>query len=231
MESLISQFQRLKVENKTSGLIYHKDCEKHIPSVKQAKIGHFKHVENPNRVSKSLQYIKKVLVNKLQNKVESNIKLEGKMIEEGEISLASKVNQNGEDKKFRLEYIDQFDEIKQEHVVRAHGQVYYEKTRDKYVQLYEEYEANLRRGKKAKQPGEIVFDHFEDMYYSVDTQRAMNLSAEGTRFAVEKVFKNEWSNAFVLTRPPGHHARKNGVDLEPSGFCFYNNVAIAAKWL
>ena len=35
-------------------------------------------------------------------------------------------------------------------------------------------------------------------------------------------------HAFVAARPPGHHARNDGRE---EGFCFYNNVAIAAKYL
>ncbi len=35
------------------------------------------------------------------------------------------------------------------------------------------------------------------------------------------------TGAFALTRPPGHHA--NSVD--PSGFCYFNNIAIAAQHL
>ncbi len=33
--------------------------------------------------------------------------------------------------------------------------------------------------------------------------------------------------AFALTRPPGHHAGRNSA----GGFCYFNNVAIAADWL
>ncbi len=38
-------------------------------------------------------------------------------------------------------------------------------------------------------------------------------------------------NGFSLTRPPGHHAGKNGAALGSStrGFCYLNNIAIAVK--
>jgi len=35
------------------------------------------------------------------------------------------------------------------------------------------------------------------------------------------------NNAFAITRPPGHHASRERAD----GFCFFNNVAIAASYL
>ena len=43
-----------------------------------------------------------------------------------------------------------------------------------------------------------------------------------------KIIDNKISRAFVASRPPGHHARNEGKE---EGFCFYNNVAIAAKYL
>ena len=59
------------------------------------------------------------------------------------------------------------------------------------------------------------------------------LAAGGLLLACEKIATGEFSNAFALVRPPGHHAGVNGRALAaPSaGFCIFNNVAIAAKKL
>lgn len=46
--------------------------------------------------------------------------------------------------------------------------------------------------------------------------------------ACEAVHARRVRNAFVCSRPPGHHARNDG---EVVGFCLYNNVAIAARYL
>lgn len=43
--------------------------------------------------------------------------------------------------------------------------------------------------------------------------------------AVDMVLNGEVRNAFVATRPPGHHAEKTSA----MGFCLFGNVAIAAK--
>jgi acetoin utilization deacetylase AcuC-like enzyme len=49
----------------------------------------------------------------------------------------------------------------------------------------------------------------------------------GTLKAVDFVMEGKFRNAFVLARPPGHHASK----YKACGFCLFNNVAIAAKHL
>ncbi|MHB0917475.1 MAG: histone deacetylase family protein [Thiobacillus sp.] len=49
-------------------------------------------------------------------------------------------------------------------------------------------------------------------------------AAGGAVMAVDRVMRGEVANAFVACRPPGHHATRN----QAMGFCFFNNVAVAA---
>src|SRR5262249_10451631 len=50
-------------------------------------------------------------------------------------------------------------------------------------------------------------------------------AAGGAVRAVDEVMEQSASNAFVATRPPGHHAET----AVPMGFCLFNNAAIAAR--
>ena len=64
-----------------------------------------------------------------------------------------------------------------------------------------------------------------DTYTTPGSYDAALMSAGGACAAVEAVVSGQASNAFALVRPPGHHATPS----EAMGFCFFNNVAIAAR--
>jgi len=51
-------------------------------------------------------------------------------------------------------------------------------------------------------------------------------AAGGGVYAVDEVMAGRVANAFVATRPPGHHTET----ARPMGFCLFNNAAIAARY-
>jgi len=57
------------------------------------------------------------------------------------------------------------------------------------------------------------------------TWRAALRAAGAAVAATDAVLDGEVENAFCAVRPPGHHATRS----EAMGFCFFNNVAIAAR--
>jgi acetoin utilization deacetylase AcuC-like enzyme len=64
-----------------------------------------------------------------------------------------------------------------------------------------------------------------DTSMSPGTLEAALRCVGGALKAVDNVMANKASNAFVATRPPGHHAET----ARPMGFCLFNNAAIAAR--
>jgi acetoin utilization deacetylase AcuC-like enzyme len=66
-----------------------------------------------------------------------------------------------------------------------------------------------------------------DTLVSRDSLEAAYAAAGGVLNAVDAVVSGRLKNAFCAVRPPGHHAtRSRGM-----GFCLFNNVAIAARYL
>ena len=70
-------------------------------------------------------------------------------------------------------------------------------------------------------------DFDSDTHASVETWATARLAAGGVLTAVEAVVDGVADNAFAIVRPPGHHALPDRA----MGFCFFNNIAIAASWL
>ncbi len=76
--------------------------------------------------------------------------------------------------------------------------------------------------------GEIVPTWIDaDTYMGRDSLAAAVRAAGGVLAAVEAVAAGKERTALCLVRPPGHHATPD----QAMGFCLFNNVAIAAKWL
>ncbi|MGB0909368.1 MAG: histone deacetylase [Nitrospirales bacterium] len=59
------------------------------------------------------------------------------------------------------------------------------------------------------------------------TLAAAYLAAGGAMVAADAVMAQQVDQAFCAVRPPGHHAEAE----QAMGFCFFNNVAIVAKYL
>lgn len=63
------------------------------------------------------------------------------------------------------------------------------------------------------------------LYVMNGTTRAARLSCGGVIEACLNVAQGHLKKSFAVVRPPGHHAEPD----EHMGFCFFNNVAVAAK--
>jgi len=79
------------------------------------------------------------------------------------------------------------------------------------------------RAKSEKGGGIYTMDTSVNSY----TYDAALLAAGGGIDSVDRVMQGDSDNGFVLCRPPGHHAEYERA----FGFCFINNVAVAAKHL
>ena len=71
------------------------------------------------------------------------------------------------------------------------------------------------------------FGYDKDTYLMEDTVYVASLAAGGCLALGDAVMDAELDTGLALIRPPGHHAHNSGGE---EGFCFYNNVAIAARY-
>jgi acetoin utilization deacetylase AcuC-like enzyme len=65
-----------------------------------------------------------------------------------------------------------------------------------------------------------------DTYACADTFAVASLSAGAVLAAIDAVAGGRVRNAFVLARPPGHHAEAGRAN----GYCIFNNVALGAQY-
>ncbi len=98
----------------------------------------------------------------------------------------------------------------------AHTRVHVASLRGMSVQLREEIDAGG--------PTHAQID--PDTSLNVHTWNAALRAAGAALAATDAVIAGELENAFCAVRPPGHHACRD----KAMGFCFFNNVAIAARY-
>jgi acetoin utilization deacetylase AcuC-like enzyme len=80
--------------------------------------------------------------------------------------------------------------------------------------------------RKLSEGGYADFDMTNpDIYVGPGTYSAALSAAGCVMSAVDSVLDADVDNCFCLVRPPGHHAATY-----PSGFCYFNNTAVAIKY-
>ena len=86
--------------------------------------------------------------------------------------------------------------------------------------------AYIRRFEEVCLSGHRTFDYPDNQMCS-ETFEIAQLAVGGILDTVDQIMEGKIDNAFCAVRPPGHHAEKK----EAMGFCYFNNVAIAARYL
>ncbi|XP_050687799.1 histone deacetylase 6-like isoform X2 [Eriocheir sinensis] len=73
---------------------------------------------------------------------------------------------------------------------------------------------------------QILQENYKSVYLHPTTNACALLSAGSLLQVVDEVFAGRARAGVGIVRPPGHHAEPD----RPHGFCFYNNVAVAASY-
>ena len=102
--------------------------------------------------------------------------------------------------------------------------VHFEATRADRSQLLRVHDAAYIDFVEASSPREGFHALDPDTNMNPHTLKAAWHAAGGAAMAVDSIMRGEVGNAFVACRPPGHHATRT----QAMGFCFFNNVAVAA---
>ena len=105
-----------------------------------------------------------------------------------------------------------------------HYFVFYDAPLATFEQLLRVHSASHLERLKRNSPTSGIVHLDPDTAMNPYTWQAALRSAGAGISAVDLVMKGEVQNAFCAIRPPGHHAERTN----PMGFCFFNNIAVAA---
>ncbi len=84
----------------------------------------------------------------------------------------------------------------------------------------------IQRFKATCLSGKTMLDYPDNQMCAKTFETAL-LAVGGILDTAQLVMSGKFDNAFFAVRPPGHHAEYD----KAMGFCYFNNVAIAAKYL
>ncbi|HXX94895.1 MAG TPA: histone deacetylase, partial [Planctomycetota bacterium] len=89
-----------------------------------------------------------------------------------------------------------------------------------------EYIDRARRACRGLHEGMTFLDRMDVAIVGTSFDAAVT-AAGGALGAIDAIMEGRIANAFCAVRPPGHHAHSDSA----MGFCIFNNVAIAARYL
>lgn len=112
-----------------------------------------------------------------------------------------------------------FEPAEEKHLEYVHHHAHIQKVKSTPFNPKGKKEEPLPRGKNTNR-----FQN--DTYENMHTAKSAFLAAGGTVEGVRAVMNGDVDSAFCIVRPPGHHAGCNNI----AGFCFFNNVAVAARY-
>ncbi len=84
----------------------------------------------------------------------------------------------------------------------------------------------IERFKNACIEGQTIFECMDNSICKDSYDTAL-LAVGGILKTADMIINGELNNAFCAVRPPGHHAESD----ESMGFCYFNNVAVAARYI
>lgn len=101
-------------------------------------------------------------------------------------------------------------------------------TKDELILAHDErYINNLYRIFSMSESAiEMHLDSMDSMFGNKNSLTSASIAAGSTLNLMKEMLNNNIRHGVAIVRPPGHHAKKH----KASGFCFFNNQAIIAKY-